>query len=293
MGWPMSSPAKHLSEQTARLAAAGVPEARLKAELALARVLGIPRLEIGLRGPSVLSQPQSDTFLELIERLLRHEPWQHIAGETDFLGHVIRCSPAALIPRPETEQLALLASECLAARGPGAVAADIGTGTGCIAIHLALANPQARVLAVDISPAALELARDNARRLGAAVEFFEGDLTAPLRPPVHVLVSNPPYIGEEERDRLEPQVGLREPALALFGGRLGHELPVRLLAEARGILAPGGNILLEIGASQGMLMVHHMQELGYEHAHIVNDFRGLPRIATAIWNGPTRHHPTA
>jgi release factor glutamine methyltransferase len=281
----MSSPAKHLSAQTARLAAAGVPEARLKAELALARVLGIPRLEIGLRGPAVLSQPQSDAFLELTERLLRHEPWQHITGETDFLGHVIRCSPAALIPRPETEQLALLASERLAARGPGAVAADIGTGTGCIAIHLALANPQARVIAVDISPAALDLARDNARRLGAAVDFFEGDLTVPLRSPVHVLVSNPPYIGEVERERLEPQVGLREPALALFGGRHGHELPVRLLAEARGILAPGGNILLEIGASQGMVMLRHLQELGYEHAQIVNDFRGLPRIATAVWNG--------
>ena len=88
-----------------------------------------------------------------------------------------------------------------------------------------------------------------------------------------------------ERERLEPQVGLREPALALFGGRHGHELPVGLLAEARGILAPGGNILLEIGASQGMVMLRHLQELGYEHAQIVNDFRGLPRIATAAWNG--------
>ena len=289
----MTSPARHVNEQTARLAAAGVPEARLKAELALARVLGIPRLEIGLRGPAVLPQPQVDAYLGLIERLRRHEPWQHIAGETEFLGHVIHCSPAALIPRPETEQLAQLASECLTAHGPGAVAADIGTGTGCIAIHLALANPLARVVAVDISPAALDLARGNARRLGAAVEFLEGDLTAPLRTHVHVLVSNPPYIGEEERDRLEPQVAEREPALALFGGRRGHELPARLIAEARGILAPGGNILLEIGASQGMVMLHHLQELGYGHARIVNDFRGLPRIATAVWNGPTRHHPAA
>ena len=288
----MSSPAKHLTEQTARLAAGGVPEARLKAELALARVLGIPRLEIGLRGPPMLSQPQADAFLELIERLLRHEPWQHIAGETDFLGLTIHCSPAALIPRPETEQLALMASECLAARGPGAVAADIGTGTGCIAIHLALANPRARVVAVDICPAALDLARGNARRLGAAVEFLEGDLTAPLRSPVDVLVSNSPYIGEEERARLEPQVADREPALALFGGRLGHELPARLLDEARGILAPGGNILLEIGASQGKVMVHHLQELGYGHARIVNDFRGLPRIATATWNGTLRRNTT-
>lgn len=279
-----------LKEATLRLEAACVSEAQRKAELALARELKIPRLELALHRRRELTDDEARSFHESITRLEQHEPWQYITGETDFLGRTIRCSPAALIPRPETEDLATKAAVLLREKGPGAVAADIGTGTGCIAIHLALENPMARVFATDICHDALDLARENAKGLGAEIIFLEGDLAHPLPEPVDILISNPPYIGEAERAQLDPQVREYEPHQALFGGQEGHELPFRLLHEARQVLRPGGNILLEIGASQGILTLHYMQELGYVQATILNDLRGLPRIATAVWNGFSSLH---
>jgi release factor glutamine methyltransferase len=199
-----------------------------------------------------------ETLDGLVRRRLRHEPVAYITGVREFYGREFLVTPAVLIPRPETEGIV----ETVATgelgnwrtgelHGGRPVIVDIGTGSGCLAITLALEFPSAHVIATDISDDALRIARENARRLGASnVEFVRASLLPAQLPPVDLIVSNPPYVPERERDSLQSDVRDFEPASALFPGPDGLDVIRELVPCAAKALAPGGMLLMEIGAGQ-------------------------------------------
>ena len=189
-------------------------------------------------------------FEAAVARLATHEPVQYVIGETDFMGLVIRCDFRALIPRPETEVLVACAEDFLRGRENPRIV-DVCTGTGCIACALAKRVPGARVQATDISADALELARANARALGAEVDFLQTDLLAGVAAgPADLVVSNPPYVSTAECGRLDRTVRDFEPRLALDGGADGLRVISRLVSEAAHVLKSGGRLMMEIGDDQ-------------------------------------------
>lgn len=238
--------------EAAALALADVSQQpRLDAQLLLRHILGRDRAWLLAHGEERLTTAQGASFGAMIRRRLEHEPIQYILGEQEFYGLRLRVTPDVLIPRPETEHLveAVLA---LMPRDRQVRIADIGTGSGAIALALAHALPMAEIDALDLSPAALNVAHANAQALGLAarVHFHHSDLLAAIAPGTcfNVIVANPPYIALGEQ--LEPQVAQWEPHMALFGGEQGLALYPRILAEAGKLLPPGGLIALEIGAGQ-------------------------------------------
>ena len=221
----------------------------------------------------------------LIDRRARHEPVAYIVGEREFYGRPFRVTPAVLIPRPETE---LLVEETLATLGERAanepLVVDVGTGSGCIAIAIALEQPAVRVVATDISDAALAVARDNAARLGASarIEFRLGSLLAGLASSPDLIVSNPPYIGEADRASLPADVRDFEPAVALFAGLDGLDVIREVVGAAARVLTPGGKLLLEIGADQAgavTRLVAHTPALTLSRVRM--DLQGIPRVVVA------------
>ena len=229
----------------------GVDHARRDADALLGQVLQCDRLHLYLRFEEVPTKAEVDLFRGLMLRRGEREPLQYLLGKVRFLGLTLACDKRALIPRPETEDLARLLRLLLGA-GEGKRAADVGTGSGCLALSLAAHGAQ--VLATDLSPEALALAAENALACGLAdrVSFAQGDALAPLldQAPFDLLVSNPPYIAEGDRAGLAPEVADHEPALALFSGAQGLDLLQRLLAEAPRVLKPGGWLALECGLGQ-------------------------------------------
>ncbi len=197
----------------------------------------------------------------LLERRLAHEPVAYLTGHREFFGLDFRVNRHVLIPRSETELLAelgLSAARRLAHLAPAGLAiADVGTGSGCVAISLAVHLPAARVYATDASAQALAVAEENCRRHGVAgqVILLPGDLLASLPEPVPLIVANLPYIPHAELENLPPEIRLYEPRAALDGGQDGLEAIRRLLAEAPAHLKPGGVVLLEIGHRQGQAVV--------------------------------------
>lgn len=191
----------------------------------------------------------------LVRRRLAREPIAYLRGEQEFFGRSFEVCQDVLIPRPETELLVEQAVQALdraVARGvEHPLVVDVGTGSGAIAITLALERPTARIVALDVDPRALALARRNARRLGALnLWFLQADLLAPLHAPIHVLVANLPYIPAARWDRLQPELHW-EPRAAILGGPTGLELIERLLEQAAPLLAPAAEALLEIDETQG------------------------------------------
>lgn len=236
----------------------GVESARLEAELLVAHALGLSRLELYLALERPVSDMELDAARALLVRRAKGEPTAYLVGAREFYGRPFRVSPAVLIPRPETELLVDLARERLAGRAAPRIA-ELGTGSGCIAVTLALELQDANSVASDVSAAALELARANRDALlkeGAArVELVEGDGLAPLLERAgrgyDLVVSNPPYIDPDQRDSLAPSVREHEPALALFAPRDDVDHWVHALVEgAPRLLAPGGVLLVELGADQ-------------------------------------------
>jgi len=233
----------------------GIESARLQAELLLAHVLQLPRMKLYLNFDRVLAPVEVDAFRELVRRRGLREPLQHLVGTVSFCRLELTVSNAALIPRPETELLAQMGVEFLQPRASASPSAlDLGTGSGCLAIVLAKNCPQAKLLAADISPAALDLARANADRhgVGDRIQFFLSDAFAglPARQRFDLILSNPPYIATEEILTLEPEVRDHDPRLALDGGADGLDFYRRLAAEAADWLAPGGKMMLEFGEGQ-------------------------------------------
>ncbi len=195
-----------------------------------------------------LTPTQAARYRQLVDDRVSGYPLPHLTGEVEFYDLELEVTPEVLIPRPETELLVELALE----RGPMSVI-DVGTGSGCIAIALTAHLPEAAVCAIDISPAALAVARRNADRhgLGERIQFMVGDLLDRRPGPVDLIVSNPPYVSADEWASLPASIRNHEPRLALDGGPDGLEVIRRLLSQSQGLLKPGGALLIEIGASQG------------------------------------------
>lgn len=233
----------------------GVESPRLNAELLLAHQLQLPRMKLYLNFERPLSAAETDGLRELIKRRATREPLQHIIGATSFCGCEIKVSRHALVPRSETELLAEQGWQFLSTLNPQpSTVLDFGTGTGCIAIALAVKCPAAKITALDVSADALALARQNAAQNNVAerLEFLQGDGLAALAggSPFDLIISNPPYIAAAEIETLSPEVRDFDPRLALDGGADGLDFYRRLAREAGSLLKPNGKLMLEFGDGQ-------------------------------------------
>ena len=263
-----------------RLAAGGSP--RLDAELLLAHVLGTSRGTLYARGGDQVDAASAARFRELVERRARGTPLAYLTGRRGFWSLELEVSPAVLVPRPETE---LLVERALALGGHGPLAvADLGTGSGAVALALATERPAWHIVATDCSAAALGVARANARRLALGnVECLEGDWCAPLAGrQFDLIVSNPPYIGAGEPELADPALR-HEPRAALTPGPSGLEALEAIAAQARTCLRPGGHLLLEHGAQQAAGLAHRLVALGYAHVRCHPDLAGHDRVTEARW----------
>lgn len=267
------------------LARKELDEARLEAELLVAHALGLDRLGLFLQLDRPVTPEEVDAARDLLVRRGRREPVAYIVGRREFYGRDFEVGPGVLVPRPETELLVDLAREEAAARPAGATLEvfDLGTGSGCLAVTLALEVEGAAVTAVDLSEEAVRRARGNADRLGARVQVVHGDgLEALARlGPVDMLVSNPPYVTLEERDSLAPEVRDHEPELALFAPEGDPDHWVRRLVQAApAALRPGGVLLVELGADQGARSLELARAAGLA-ADLVADLARIPRVLRA------------
>ena len=261
-----------------RLSKAGVPDADMDARLLLAHLLGESPLAMALSGERELREETRIAYEAMLIRRESREPLQTITGEAGFMGLAFTVTPDVLIPRPDTEILCEEAIRRLSLSEGRAL--DLGTGSGALAVSLALLS-RASVTAVDVSAPALAVARENARRLGADVRFLQGDLFAPVEGErFDVIVSNPPYIARSEMDELMPEVR-REPELALFGGEDGLDFYRRICARAADFLLPGGCLLLEIGWQQKEAVEALLREYVGE-PFAMKDYGGNWRVVGAV-----------
>jgi release factor glutamine methyltransferase len=272
-----ASAGEALQAARARLAATS-RNPRRDAEVLLAHVLRCDQAALLTHPERLLSPAESDQLESFLKRRLASEPMQYITGSQEFFGLLFEVTPAVLIPRPETEHLVEAALEHIG--GEAVRILDVGTGSGAIAVALAHARPHAHVTAVDLSVAALEVARRNAERHGVLdrVTFLQSNLLAALdSADFDVVVSNPPYIAEGEV--LETQVSNYEPESALYAGPTGLEVYERLIPEARKVLKPGGWLLLEIGFGQQPAVEGLLR--GWQSVSVVHDLQGIPRVLQA------------
>jgi release factor glutamine methyltransferase len=258
--------------------------ARRDAELLLLHITGISRAELLTHPQRELSESQMSAYRAAIARRARNEPVQYITGTQEFYGRSFTVTPAVLIPRPETEHLV----ETVLALHPAPKwilplrILDIGTGSGILAITLALELPNATVTATDISAEALAVARQNARSLGAKdhLRFVASDLFAALaNERFDCIVANPPYVATDEV--LEPQVRDYEPVTALYAGEDGLAVYRRLIPEATKHLRRGGHLLVEIGHGQRDAVGNLLRAGSFEGIRFIDDLQGIPRVAIA------------
>ena len=290
-----------LKRGIAELRDANVPSYTLAAELLLLHVLGRDRAWLYAHPEELVPGLDAHRFLSLILRRARGEPTQYITGKQEFWGLEFEITPDVLIPRPETEHVIEVSLDRLAVReilagrkptlgGEGLHIVDVGTGSGCIAVALAKELPGARILATDISPAALAVARRNASRhaFSNGIRFVECDLLhdatisdAATSGSFDLVVSNPPYVGRKEKESLMREVRDHEPELALYGGEEGYELYAGLIAQAARALKPGGLLVLELGhnslpAAQPLLDPPH-----WTNVAVTKDLAGIDRVIAA------------
>jgi release factor glutamine methyltransferase len=264
----------------------GIESGRLEAELLLAHVLGVRRLDLYLQFDRPVTEAELERFRAAVRRRLRREPLQYIVGEAQFRTVTLRVDRRALIPRPETE---ILAGEVLAwakAHPSAERVLDIGTGSGAIAIALAAEGGFRRVVATDISADALALAAENAERAGVAdrIELVHGPVWRPLPAGAcfDAVVSNPPYIAAGERAGLAPEVRDWEPAEALFAGEDGLDVVRAIVDGAWERLTEGGLLALEVGLGQARPVAERLAASGrYIEIRVVNDLAGRERIVLA------------
>ncbi len=263
----------------------GVPDARLDAEYIISHGLGMKnRMDLYLNFEKPLTAAELDTLRPLVARRANREPLQHIVGDTSFRGHIIKCDPRALIPRPETESLVDMAIECLkGVESPFIV--EVGTGTAAISIACAKEIAGAKVLATDISDEALSLARENAQANGLNEEltFAQGDLLEAVTNSAKIdcLIANLPYIPDGEKGKLQPEVDKFDPALALYGGPDGLDLVRKLLQQTEGKLSAGAPVLLEIGSEQAEVLKNEANNYPWlEFEGIHKDYCGNIRFVS-------------
>ena len=278
-----------IGKAAAFLAAKGVPDPQVAAELLAARLLKCTR---GLLA-SALEREAGERHLEAMRRGMRRlvdgEPLQYVLGEWDFRSLTLKCDRRALIPRPETEELVTRVLAHLRARGAGAeppFVVDVGTGTGAIVLSLAKEFAgEAALLGTDVSEDAIALAKENAARCGLSdrVKFAVMDGLDDFDEPglVDVLVSNPPYIESAVCETLDPRVRNFEPRLALDGGPTGLDFYDRYLGDALNILKSGGAVFFEIGEGQGAAVAKLMADYGFDNVRVERDFAGHDRYASA------------
>lgn len=259
----------------------GVESPRLNAEHLLAHVLGIKRLELYLQFDRPLGEKEREPLRDFVRRRGAGIPLQHLLGTVEFCGRIFKSDGRALIPRPETEQLverALTYPSCSSIL-------DVATGSGVIALSLALSLPDSAVTGTDISPEALSLARENAVLLGAGrVVFHESDLIPPRdqdREPFDLITSNLPYIPSAEIPGLSREVR-HDPLLALDGGADGMDLIRRLAPLSLERLRPGGRLLLEIGIDQSEAVMSCLAGHNYRDIKALPDYQGIPRFIEAV-----------
>ena len=276
-----------LYESSRQLLDAGIDSGSLEASLLLGRATGFDRLGLITRTADPLDAAQIESFQTLLSRRLKREPLQYILGETEFMGLGFQVSPDVLIPRSDTETLVeavLDLEEERNAAGP-LKAADIGTGSGAIAVVLAKSLPYMHVTAVDISPSALAIARLNATTHGVAdqIDFRQGDGLSALSGPVHYLISNPPYIGAEEIPGLQPEVRDFEPHLALTPGEDSLQWYRLFATEGAKYVEPGGYLAVEVGAGQARPVAALLEALPefWEKPSIHNDLARIERVVIA------------
>ncbi len=266
-----------------RLRACGVDEDRRTAGVLLGHVLGMDRARLLIESNMEVDQARLGEYLSLIDRRASGEPLQYITGHQEFYGLDFIVNPDVLIPRPETE---FLVERVLAlSRQDDPLIVDIGTGSGSIAVTLAVKLKTARVMAIDISGAALKVASANAHnhRVADRIEFIEGDLLdglvdRGLENRVDFLVSNPPYVSAEDLALLQREVRDWEPGLALYGGAEGLDFYHRLFAEAPRYLMPGGYMVCEIGYKQLDRIRAMIDPALWSEAEVTADLQGIPRI---------------
>jgi release factor glutamine methyltransferase len=261
------------------------------AELLLLHTLQISRVSLIAYPDRDLSPAQDALYQTAIKRRLQLEPIQYITGEQEFYGLRLHVTSAVLIPRPETEHLVETALKLLPADKPVKLV-DMGTGSGAIAIALAVHLPLAKIVALDLSPEALAIAEHNAREhdVASRIEFLQSDLLGAVKShgeTFDAVLSNPPYIPESDRPTLHPQVRDHEPAAALFAGETGLDIYRRLIPEAASALKPNGILVLEIGHGQQKPLTHLL--LGWNDVTFVNDLQQIPRVALA--RRPNIFHP--
>ncbi|MFZ4116799.1 MAG: peptide chain release factor N(5)-glutamine methyltransferase [Chthoniobacterales bacterium] len=260
-----------------------VEQPRLNVEHLLAHVLGIPRLELYLQFDRLLEEKELAPLRELLHKRSKGIPLQHLLGTVDFCGRIFLCDTRALIPRPETEQFV---ERALAHHGCEHIL-DVGTGSGIIAITIALERKHAHVEAIDLSLEALELAQENARRHEASnITWHHGNLLEPLAKkesttPFDLIVANLPYIPREEIPTLTREISY-DPIMALDGGTDGLDLIKRLIQDAVTQLKPGGYLLLEIGKNQENEVMNCLKQHGYDDILALHDYQGVLRFVEAV-----------
>ncbi len=292
--------AKSLADAEARLRAAGIDRARLEAEVLLGHALATTREQLYARLREAITAEEHIAYERLLLRRLKHEPAAYITGHREFHGLDFECTPAALIPRPETELLVECALDWLrdipdvpyptkesgrrnreSGPLPSSVVTDVGTGGGAIAVAIAVHTPNARVIGIDSSVAALALAKRNAEAHGVAdrIEFVEGDLLGSPQDPVDLIVANLPYVSTRLYEKLPPEIREHEPEAALHAGRRGTALIERLLRQAPTLLRSGGLLLAEHAWNQGATL-REAARRAFPNAHIdtKRDLAGHERL---------------
>lgn len=258
----------------------GVGAPRLTAEVLLCHALRRDKSFLYAHPEHELSEVEWLHLGRYLHERLLGKPTQYITGRQEFFGRSFRVTPDVMIPRPETEHVVETALDV--AREAGVIV-DAGAGSGAIAITLALESA-ARVIATDISAAALDVAAGNARKLGAAVAFLRCDLCDALPPGcADLLASNPPYVPRSERESLQREVRDFEPHVALFGGETGLDFYERLVQEGARILRPDGWLVLELGIRQ-LEAVRAMLGSGWSEIRVIDDLAGLPRVLAARYS---------
>ena len=300
-----------LREAFAQLRAAGVPSHTLAAELLLMHALGRDRAWLYAHPEEVIRDSEVHLFTSLLARRAAGEPTQHLTGKQEFWSLEFEVTPDVLIPRPETEHVIEVVLDRLAVReiraghkqtfsGEGLQIADVGTGSGCIAVALAKELPGARIYATDISSAALAVARRNAARHSVSdqIHFLESNLLDALSVVeagathesqvtrhqllfLDLIVSNPPYIGRREASTLMREVRDHEPEIALYGGEEGYELYAELIAQAGAKLKPGGILVLELGHNSLPAVQPLLDVTAWTNVGVTNDLAGIPRVIAA------------
>jgi release factor glutamine methyltransferase len=279
-----------------QLREAGVPSFTLAAELLLLHVAGKDRTWLYAHPEDELSPGQELEFFALVASRISGTPTQYLTGKQEFWGIEFEVTQDVLIPRPETEHVIEVALDRLAVReiragrkqtlsGEGLNIADVGTGSGCIAVALAKDLPGAQFVATDISPRALEVARRNAERTGFAdrIGFILSNLfdEIPSSRRFQLIASNPPYIGRNEASTLAREVHDHEPEAALFGGEEGYELYADLVTQSAEHLEPGGILVLELGHNSLPAVQPLFETPEWTHIGVTNDLAGIPRVIAA------------